>query len=260
MAGLGGRADMRTFFFIMGALLTLDTAALSMVSNGNLGTAMPAVLGVPLLILALFYPAFTAWFATPLGHVCKVIVLCLYAAFFLVVGAMTLVLKSAERAHVEPGRDALIVLGCAVRNGRPSLTLCYRLDVALRYLEDSPNTTVIVSGGQGPQESVSEAKAMADYLAAHGVPRERIILEDQSTSTYENFKFCEEILAERFPQGASVAFVTTGFHVYRSRRVAAMHGIEAAGIPARDIWYIAPNNYVREGIAVIIYTLTGKLT
>lgn len=55
---------MRTFFFIIGSLLTLDTLALSFVSNGNLGTYMPAILGIPLVILALFYPAFTAWFAT----------------------------------------------------------------------------------------------------------------------------------------------------------------------------------------------------
>lgn len=254
------RSRMRTFFFIIGSLLTLDTLALSFVSNGNLGTYMPAILGIPLVILALFYPAFTAWFATPLGHGFKVLVICLYAAFFLVVGAMTCLLKSATRTPVEPDRDVLIVLGCAVRKGRPTLTLRNRLDTALAYLEQSPHTTVIVSGGKGPDEALSEAQAMADYLIAHGFPRERIILEDQSTSTYENFRFCKDILSARFPADASVAFVTTGFHVYRSRRVAAMHGIAADGIPARDVWYSAPNNYIREGIAVIIYTLTGKLT
>ncbi|NCB30838.1 MAG: YdcF family protein [Clostridia bacterium] len=251
---------MRSFIFIIGALLTLDTAALSLVSNGNLGTVLPAVLGIPLLLLSIFYPALTAWFATPLGHACKVLLICLYGACFLVLSIMTVLLKSAEHAEVEPDRDVLIVLGCSVRNGRPSLTLRYRLDAALAYLDQSPHTTVIVSGGQGPQESVSEARAMADYLTAHGLDASRIILEDQSTSTYENFKFCKTILQERFPGDASVAFVTTGFHVYRSGRVAAMHGIRAEGIPAQDVWYSAPNNYIREGIAVVLYTLSGKLT
>ncbi len=251
---------LRIFFFIIGALLTLDTIALSMVSNGNLGTALPAVLGVPLVLLALFYPALSAWFSTPPGHACKVLMICLYAAFLLVAAGMTLFLKSAEHEKVEPNRDVLIVLGCAVRNGRPSLTLRYRLDAALAYLAQSPDTTVIVSGGQGPREAVSEAKAMADYLTAHGVDPARVILEDRSASTYENFKFCKAILDARFEPDASVAFVTTGFHIYRSRRVAAMHGIAAGGIPARDIWYSAPNNYLREGLAVIAYTLTGKLT
>lgn len=84
---------------------------------------------------------------------------------------------------VEPDRDVLIVLGCAVRKGQPTLTLRNRLDAALAYLEQSPHTTVIVSGGKGPDEALSEAQAMADYLIAHELPRERIILEDQSTST-----------------------------------------------------------------------------
>lgn len=250
---------MRIFFFILGCLLTLDTLALSLVSNGHLGTILPAILGLPLILLALFYPALTAWFTTPLGQVCRWAVIALYSLFLLTVGAMGLVLKQAQSDDVAPDRDVLIVLGCAVRNGRPSLTLRYRLDAALAYLENSPHTTVIVSGGQGHGESVTEARAMADYLVEKGFPAERIILEDRSTSTYENFKFCKGILDSRFPD-ASVAFVTTGFHVYRARRVAAMHGITAQGIPARDIWYSAPNNYMREGLAVIAYTLTGKLT
>ena len=251
---------MRAFLYIAGALLTLDTIALSMVSNGNLGTVMPAILGVPLLLAAIFYPAVTAWFSTPLGHGVKVVVLCLYAAFFVVIGIMFSLLKGAEQQEVEPDRDVLIILGCAVRNDRPSLTLRYRLDTALAYLENSPHTAVIVSGGQGPQESVSEAAAMASYLVERGFPRERIILEDRSTSTYENFQFSRGILDSRFDPASTVAFVTTGFHVYRSSRVAAMHGIDAQGIPAPDIWYSAPNNYIREGLAVIAYTLTGKLT
>ncbi len=251
---------MRLFFLITGGLLILDTLGLSLVSNGNLGTYMPAILGIPLLLLGLFYPMFTAWFATPLGHAAKILVICLYCAFFLVIGFMTCLLKSAAQEKVEPDKDVLIILGCAVRNGRPSLTLRYRLDRALAYLEESPHTTVIVSGGRGQDESISEAQAMADYLIAHGFPAGRIILEDASTSTYENFLYCKQILDARFPPEASVAFVTTGFHVYRARRVAKMHGISAQGIAARDIWYAAPNNYIREGIAVIVYTLTGRLT
>ncbi len=251
---------MRIFFFIIGCLLTLDTIALSAVSNGNLGTALPAILGAPLVLLALFYPSLAPWFATPLGRACKILAICLYAAFFLVAGSMFALLKRAEGEEVEPNRDVLIVLGCAVRNGRPTLTLRYRLDEALRYLDESPDTIVIVSGGQGPQESISEARAMADYLIARGLEEKRIILEDQSTSTYENFKFCKTILDARFEPDSSVAFVTTGFHVYRSRRVAAMHGITAGGIAARDVWYSAPNNYLRESFAVLLYTLTGRLT
>ena len=129
---------------------------------------------------------------------------------------------------MENGKDVLIVLGCAVRGERVSLTLKLRLDAALEYLEHSPNTAVIVSGGKGDGENISEAEAMKRYLVSHGVDEGRIITEDKSTSTWENFKFSKEILDERFP-GASAAFVTTNFHVYRAGRVAIMNGIEAEG-------------------------------
>lgn len=249
---------MRAFLIILGGLLTLDTAALQTVSNGHLGTVLPAICGVPLLIWGVFYPFFTRWFATPFGHAIK----CLFVggclallAFFMV---MTCVLGSAAAKKAAPGKDVLIVLGCGVRGERVSLTLKYRLDKALEYLESSPDTAVIVTGGQGPGENIPEALAMQRYLVQHGIEESRIIMEDKSTSTWENFEFCKPILDERFP-GGSVAFVTTSFHVYRSLRVAKMHGIDAESLSSRDMWYTAPNNYLREGIAVVIYKLRGQL-
>jgi len=249
---------MRAFLIILGGALTLDTAALQSVSNGHLGTVLPAICGVPLLIWGIFYPFFTKWFATPFGHAIKCLFVggCLALLAFFVV--MTCVLASAAAKKAEPGRDVLLVLGCGVRGERVSLTLRYRLDAALGYLADNPDTAVIVTGGQGPGEDIPEAVAMARYLIDHGVDPSRITIEDESTSTWENFEFCKPILDERFP-GASVAVVTTAFHVYRSLRVAQMHGIDAQSVASRDLWYTAANNYLREGIAVVIYKLKGQL-
>ena len=99
---------------------------------------------------------------------------------------------------------------------------------------------------------------MKRYLVSHGVDESRIITEDKSTSTWENFKFSKMILDQRFP-GASAAFVTTNFHVYRAGRVAIMNGIEAEGYGAKDVWYTKLNNYMRESIAVAVYKLRGLL-
>ena len=60
----------------------------------------------------------------------------------------------------------IIVLGAGVNGSTPSLSMCNRLDAALAYLNANPVATVIVSGGQGPGEDITEAKAMADYLTA----------------------------------------------------------------------------------------------
>ena len=168
---------------IAGGLMTMDTIWLSTVCNGNLGTALPAIMGVPLLLIGLFKRFFMPWFRTPAGHIAKVLLIACYSAavvFFCCMGAM---LGSAAHRKADYGKDVLIVLGCAVRGERVSLTLKLRLDAALEYLEHSPNTAVIVSGGKGDGENISEAEAMKRYLAAHGVDESRIITEDKSTST-----------------------------------------------------------------------------
>ena len=74
----------------------------------------------------------------------------------------------------------IIVLRAGVNGSTPSLSMCNRLDAALTYLNANPAATVIVSGGQGPGEDITEAKAMADYLTAHGIDSARIVQEDRS--------------------------------------------------------------------------------
>ena len=78
-------------------------------------------------------------------------------------------------------------------------------------------------------------------------------------STYENFLYSKAIVEERFGAHAKLAFVTTGFHVYRAGRVAAECGLPADGVAAQDIWYSAPNNYLRESIAVAVYKIRGLM-
>ena len=83
--------------------------------------------------------------------------------------------------------DYLIVLGAQVRpDETPSSVLQYRLDAAVSYLRENPQTACIVSGGQGPNEPIAEADCMAAYLQQRGVDPARVIREDRSTNTMEN--------------------------------------------------------------------------
>jgi uncharacterized SAM-binding protein YcdF (DUF218 family) len=93
--------------------------------------------------------------------------------------------------------DYVIVLGARIKESGPSLILRQRLDYALEYLELNPDTVVIVSGGQGSDEPISEADGMRDYLISVGkIDADRIVLEKESFSTYENLlnsaKFVDE--------------------------------------------------------------------
>ena len=80
----------------------------------------------------------------------------------------------------EPGADYVIVLGARVNGTKVSLNLKYRLDAALDYIKDNPGCKVIVSGGQGKGEDITEGKAMEDYLASQGLSRNQIIKEEKS--------------------------------------------------------------------------------
>lgn len=150
--------------------------------------------------------------------------------------------------------DYLIVLGCKVNGTTPSLMLRQRLDAAVSYLNAHPDAAVIVTGGQGSGENITEAACMYDYLTAAGIDRERILLEDQSTSTMENLRFSMELMEP----DASVSIVSNEFHLYRAGQMAARLGLSPALIPASTEYPIlTASYYLREILAVWKYHLLG---
>lgn len=151
--------------------------------------------------------------------------------------------------------DAVIVLGAGVNGTEPSLSLRTRLDAALAYLEDNPDVPVVLTGGTGYGEEISEARCMYDYLTAHGVDGGRLILEEQAANTAENFAFSRALLEEQGvdPSRDRVAVVTNDFHIARSRLIAARQGYGYAfGVPAKLPWlHLEANYYLREAAAMV---------
>ena len=247
---------LRIICIIVGAILVLDTLVVSMLSNFNLGVILPAILGLPLLLLGVFmhhmdagFFAFLKWFL--LG--CYA----LGTVFLIVMGAL---MGTAAKRSDEVDADALIVLGAAVHGDRVTWVLSNRLDTAAEYLSTYPDTICVVSGGRGDGESVTEASAMQKYLVERkGIDPDRILVEDRATSTRENFAFSKALIEEKLGPDASIAFVTTDFHVFRAGRVARKAGIDATGIAAPDVWYIRFNNFLRECVGITVYGLRGDL-
>ena len=130
-------------------------------------------------------------------------------------------------------RGSLIVLGAAVHGSEPSLALYHRMASALTYLEAFPESRVVVSGGQGKGEDISEAQCMHDWLIRHGVEEKRILMEDRSTSTMENLRFSWEILNELGTAPDDVAVLSSGYHLYRAKSMARSLGLEAVGVTAQ---------------------------
>ena len=157
----------------------------------------------------------------------------------------------------QPNADYVLVLGAQVRGKNPTFALQTRLNTAYEYAVENPDTILILSGGQGPGEDVTEAYAMAEYLKKKGLDESQMILEDQSTNTHENIQYSKMLMSS---PDASVVLVTNHFHVFRGLGVAKKQGltnVEGLGAPTK--WYTIPNQYVREAFAVIKYKLFGQI-
>lgn len=174
------------------------------------------------------------------------------AAAFLIL--FFLVLSGAR--DVVRGEPAVMVIpGCQVREDGPSALLQDRLDRALEYLADHPDMTVVVCGGQGPDEPVTEAQAMYDYLTARGVAGENILLEDRSHNTWENIRYSQEVLRQAGLDTDQVLVVSNGFHLTRVRMLWARawegeYTLSTLAAPSSHI----PSRlkmYIREPIALV---------
>ena len=141
------------------------------------------------------------------------VILVLALGFVVLLG---LVLTGA-RDSVTGQPQVMVILGCKVESWGPSVLLQDRLDKALDYLEDHPDLTIVVSGGQGPDEHQSEAQCMFDYLTDHGVDGDQILLEDRSHNTWENIRFTQELLEQEGVDASQVVVVSNGFHLTRVR-------------------------------------------
>ncbi len=162
----------------------------------------------------------------------------------------------AARYEPEPDKDFLIILGCGIRkDGTPTPLLRGRIDRALAFYRKQKEKTgkeliFVTSGGQGPNEVISESACMKKYLLEQGIPEEQIIEEDRSTSTFENMKFSKEKIWKADPSG-KVAFSTTNYHVFRGGLYARRVKMRAVGMGAPTKWYFWPNASVREFVGLL---------
>ena len=187
------------------------------------------------------------------------ILLCIVAGFIaaFLLFAIVISICMARSISIQPKDTApVVVLGCKVRGTQPSLMLQRRLEAAYDYLKDHPDTPVIVCGGQGPDEEISEAQCMAEYLEQKGIPREHIFCDETSVNTHENLTNARTIL-EREELGYQITIVTDNFHQFRSHLIAKDCGLQSSSISAKTSWYLAPSYWVREWMAIFAFFTVG---
>lgn len=165
-----------------------------------------------------------------------------------------------SRTDSDTGRKYVVVLGAEVRGTVPSQALYYRLNGAMELLILNPDSVAIVSGGQGEGEDISEAKCMYDWLTAAGISSDRIIMEENATSTMENLEYSFDIIRSLGdePDG-NVTIVSSSYHLFRAKSMAKRLGVDAAGYscsPGNAV--LALNFYIREAFGVTHLWVFGK--
>ena len=164
-----------------------------------------------------------------------------------VVTLMSWVLVSGQTDPAAGGAKTAIVLGAQVRGEEPGGILRSRLDAALDYMQENPDCAVILAGGQGGGEDLSEAQAMYNYLVAHGADESRLYRESSSSTTLENLRLSQDLAAREGLDLDGVCLITSEFHLARAEYLAARLGIDAAGYAAESHpWFLKINYALRE--------------
>ena len=132
----------------------------------------------------------------------------------------------------EADQGTAIVLGCAVKRGRPTPTLELRLEAARQLWLRHPNIVFIVTGGVSDPRERSEAAVMADWLSDAGVPADKIVVEDRALNTEENLSNARTLIGERgLP--SPIWLVTSDYHMWRAAGIARGVGIETVPCAAK---------------------------
>jgi len=165
----------------------------------------------------------------------------------------TIFVSFKARRHIPKfDKDYIVILGCYVReDGKPAGLLRGRINRAIEFADLQKKNTkrklcFVASGGQGADEPITEAKSISDYLSKNHIPKSRIVVEDKSTTTLENFLFTKS----KIKTTKHIAFATSNYHVFRAGVIAANAGFESIeGIGCRSPWYYHDSALIREFIA-----------
>lgn len=219
----------------------------------NIGNLAGLTVCAALVLYAVFMDRFHRWLWLFWQKTSGRVILSAFAvglviALVLVVVMTTLMVRAA---CAKPAPNAtVIVLGCKAYGERPSIMLEERLKAAIQYLNENPESACIVSGGQGADETISEALCMYLYLTNSGIAPERIYMEDQSTTTRENLAFSYEIIKEH-GLNERIAIATNNFHEYRAGRIADGIGLEYGAVSGDTALWLLPTYYARELLAIL---------
>ena len=176
---------------------------------------------------------------------CFVILLC--AMFIIAEIPVIIYSRKREKANSKYA----LVLGAGVDNGKPSRVLSQRINATKEFMALYPETIIILSGGKVEDENLSEAECMKNELVALGIEANRLITEDKSKNTVENFKFAKEILTELSPDINEITVISSDTHLYRACFLAKKSGLKPSPFYAKNTYPILKlSTALKEAVAL----------
>ena len=177
----------------------------------------------------------------------------------ILVGITEFFIIRASLGEPKESCDYAVVLGAKVRETGPSASLWDRIYGARDYLLAHPDVICIVSGGQGPEEPMTEAQAMRDALVSLGIDENRVWMEDKATSTWENLNFSLNLIEEKTgSRPDNIGIISSEYHLFRASLFADSLGVESVLIPAQTSRLSQKiNHFMREVAGVWHYLILG---
>lgn len=195
------------------------------------------------LALTVYNPSLYMYYVT-------IILLFLYFTYIFMSYLIYAIIYHFVKIKYKP--DFIIVLGSGLIGEKVPPLLGSRLDKGMdEYMKYNKEPKIIVSGGQGPDELVSEASAMKKYLVNKGMKEEDVLMEDESRNTLQNMMFSKNIMDSIKSDHKSI-FVTNNYHVFRASIYARLAGLKCEGVGSNTAKYYLPSAFLREYIGILV--------
>lgn len=224
----------------------------------SLANSLTLILGLAILIVPIIMKFSNEHFPTMLSEIIYTYptLLTLYFAFWFY-NFLTVVILY-QISILKHNKDFIIVLGAGLLEGKKvTPLLAQRIDKGIEFYQkqkrrNNKTAKLIFSGGQGPDEKISEGQAMQNYALSQGINIEDTIVEDKSKTTYENMLFSKKIIDSFNYKKPKVIFVSNNYHIFRAARYAKLAKLDAVGIGSKTSKFFLPNAIIREYIAVLV--------
>jgi uncharacterized SAM-binding protein YcdF (DUF218 family) len=189
------------------------------------------------------------------------VILAAVLAFVLLVSSTALGIWWTARQDSRSAADAIVVLGSAQYNGRPSSIFEARLEHALALYEDGVAPLIVTVGGKADGDAFAEAEAGRDYLGSAGVPGDALLAVPEGADTLESIRAAADVFDER--GWSRAVLVTDPWHAMRAERMADDAGIDAESSPTRQGPAVQTRGtqfryILRETAAYLLYRATGE--